>query len=133
MTIQTFYRTVARTGRQPDRELVRRATAAVLHALRDRLTTDEADHVLAQLPAELKEVWDEGERAEREPVRMDLPAFLARVGDEAGLPSVREARWMVLAVFAALKEQISPGEARDVMAQLPGPLKELWDEAQADV
>jgi uncharacterized protein (DUF2267 family) len=40
---------------------------------------------------------------------------------------------LVLAVFAALKEQLSPGEARDVMAQLPKDLKELWDEAQAEV
>jgi hypothetical protein len=29
--------------------------------------------------------------------------------------------------------QLSPGEARDVMAQLPRDLKELWDEAQAEV
>jgi uncharacterized protein (DUF2267 family) len=40
---------------------------------------------------------------------------------------------MILAVFAALKEQISPGEAQDVMAQLPKDLKELWAEAQAEV
>jgi uncharacterized protein (DUF2267 family) len=35
-------------------------------------------------------------------------------------------------VFAALKEQISPGEAQDVMAHLPQPLKERWAEAQAE-
>jgi uncharacterized protein (DUF2267 family) len=40
---------------------------------------------------------------------------------------------MILAVFAALKEQISPGQARHVMAQLPKDLKELWDEAQTEV
>lgn len=39
---------------------------------------------------------------------------------------------MTLAVFAAVKEQISPGEARDVMAQLPKGLKALRDEAQAE-
>jgi uncharacterized protein (DUF2267 family) len=133
MTTQAFYRTVARTGHQDDRALVKRATAAVLHALRDRLTTDEADQLFAQLPEELKEVWAEGEEAEREPVKMDLQAFCERVRGEAGLPSTREARWMILAVFAALKEQVSPGEARDVMAQLPRDLKELWDEAQAEV
>jgi uncharacterized protein (DUF2267 family) len=133
MTTQMFYRTVAKTGHQQDRTVVTRATAAVLRALRDRLTTDEADQVLAQLPEELKEVWAEGEEAEREPIKMKREEFYERVVRDAGLPSTREARWMTLAVFAALKEQISPGEARDVMAQLPKDLKELWDEAQAEV
>jgi uncharacterized protein (DUF2267 family) len=39
---------------------------------------------------------------------------------------------MTLAVFAALKAQLSPGEAEDVMAQLPKDLKEPWMEAQID-
>lgn len=133
MTTQTFYRTVAKTGHQQDRKVVTRATAAVLHALRDRLTTDEADQVFAQLPTELKEVWAEGDVAQREPIKMKRQEFYERVVQDAGLPSTREARWMTLAVFAALKEQISPGEARDVMAQLPQDLKELWDEAQAEM
>jgi uncharacterized protein (DUF2267 family) len=64
---------------------------------------------------------------------MKLDEFYERVLRDAGLPSKREARWMILAVFAALKEQISAGEARHVMAQLPKDLKELWDEAQAEV
>jgi uncharacterized protein (DUF2267 family) len=132
MTIQTFYRTVAKTGHQTDRQLVRRATAAVLQALRDRLTPDEADQVFAQLPTELKEVWAEGQQAERAPLKMGLEEFCERVAREGGLSSTREARWMTLAVFAALKEQISAGEARDVMAQLPKALKELWEEAQAE-
>jgi uncharacterized protein (DUF2267 family) len=97
------------------------------------LTTDEADQVFAQLPEELKEIWAEGEEAEREPIKMKHEEFSERIVRDAGLPSKREARWMTLAVFAALKEQISPGEARDVMAQLPKDLKELWDEAQAEV
>lgn len=133
MTTRMFYRTVARTGHQQDREVVKRATAAVLHALRDRLTTDEADQMFAQLPEELKEIWAEGEEAEREPIKMKREEFYERIVRDAGLPSTREARWMTLAVFAALKEQVSPGEAQDVMAQLPRDLKELWDEAQAEV
>jgi uncharacterized protein (DUF2267 family) len=30
------------------------------------------------------------------------------------------------AVFAGLKEQLSPGEADDIIAQLPRDLKTLW-------
>jgi uncharacterized protein (DUF2267 family) len=32
-------------------------------------------------------------------------------------------------VFAALKVQLSPGEAGDILAQLPRDLKEVWEEA----
>ncbi|HUM15306.1 MAG TPA: DUF2267 domain-containing protein [Candidatus Nitrosotalea sp.] len=41
-----------------------------------------------------------------------------RVRREAGLTSTQDAQWMMLAVFAALKEQISPGEAEDVFDQV---------------
>jgi hypothetical protein len=36
-------------------------------------------------------------------------------------------------VFAALKEQITPGEGEDVVAQPPKDLKEAWAEAQTEV
>jgi len=133
MTTRTFYRSVIRTSHQDSRQLVKRATAAVLHALRDRLTTDEPDQVFAQLPAELKDVWGDGKPAEREPVKMSREEFCDCAMREAGLSSKQETCWMVLAVFAALKKQITPGEAGDVMAQLPQDLKEVWAEAQTEV
>ena len=37
-----------------------------------------------------------------------------RLTPEQALASIREARWVTLAVFAALKEQLSLGEAEDV-------------------
>jgi hypothetical protein len=40
MTARTFYRTVMKTSHQDDRQLVKRR---LLHALRARLTTAEAD------------------------------------------------------------------------------------------
>jgi uncharacterized protein (DUF2267 family) len=132
MATPTFYDTVAKTSHETDRAIIRRATAAVLHALRDRLTMDEADQLFAQLPRELKDVWGAGEEPVRTPVKMNLDAFLGRVMRAAELPSLQQARWLTLAVFAALKAQVSSGEARDVMSQLPKDLKELWVEAQAE-
>jgi uncharacterized protein (DUF2267 family) len=130
MTTQTFYRNVMTTSGDRSRELAKRVTAAVFHALRDRLTPAEADQLQAQLPSELKEVWAEGEEVERAPMKMDRAGFLERVRREASLASVREAEWATLAVFAALKAQVSPGEAGDVLSQLPKDLKEVWTEAQ---
>jgi uncharacterized protein (DUF2267 family) len=132
MTVQAFYRTVMKTSGDDRRELAKRATAAVFHALRDRLTPEESDQVVDQLPAELKEVWQAGEKTDRHPLKLHRDEFFERVKDEMSLPSRREARWMTLAVFAALKEQLSPGEAEDVLAQLPKDLKEVWAEAQAE-
>ena len=131
MTAQVFYRTVMRTSGDHRRERAKRATAAVFHALRDRLTMEESQQVVAQLPAPLKDIWRAGEKAGRHPVKLHRPEFFERIKAEMGA-SAREARWITLAVFAALKEQLSPGEAEDVLAQLPKDLKEVWAEAQAE-
>ena len=133
MTTERFYDAVIRTSHERSRTNAKRVTAAVFHALRDRLTPEEADHVVAQLPRELKDVWREGEATERQPVKMNRQEFYARVEREAGLTTTVQARWSTLAVFAALKEQLTPGEAQDVMAQLPKDLKEDWVEALAEV
>ncbi len=129
MTTVGFYRKVIEETGQANREAAKRATAAVLHALRDRLTPEEADQVVAQLPRELKAVWEAGEAPGRRPVKLHRRDFYERVKTEAGLASLREARWYAVGVFAALKEQLSPGEAEDVLAQLPKDLKEVWEEA----
>jgi uncharacterized protein (DUF2267 family) len=129
MTGAAFYRAVMEASADRHRDEAKRATAAVFHALRDRLTPVEAAQLAAQLPRELKEVWRAGERPDRRPLKLRRPQFYARVREEAGLASTSQARWMSLAVFAALKGQLSPGEAEDVMAQLPKDLKELWAEA----
>jgi len=130
MSTERFYRAVMDASEDRRREAVKRATSAVFHALRDRLTPEEADQVAAQLPRELKLIWWAGEEPGRRPVKMRRDAFYRRVANEAGLASVRDARWMTLAVFAALKQQLTPGEAEDVLAQLPKDLKEVWVEAE---
>ncbi|HSE03859.1 MAG TPA: DUF2267 domain-containing protein [Methylomirabilota bacterium] len=129
MTMLSFYRRVIDETGQEDREAVKRGTAAVLHALRDRLMPTEAAQAAAQLPRGLKEVWSAGERPGRKPIKMHRTAFYERVRREAGLKSVREARFLTLGVFAALKEQLSGGEADDVLAQLPRDLKDVWEDA----
>ena len=129
MTTLAFYRKVIEETGQTDREAVKRGTSAVLRALRDRLTPEEARQAAAQLPRELKRIWAEGDVPGRKPAKMHRKEFYDRVRRAAALGSVREARFLTIAVFAALKEQLSPGEAEDVMAQLPRDLKEVWEEA----
>jgi uncharacterized protein (DUF2267 family) len=129
MTTLSFYRRVIDETGQTDREAAKVGSAAVLHALRDRLLPTEAAQAVAQLPRALKEVWKTGEVSDRRPIKMNRQAFYDRVRREAGLKTIREARFLTIGVFAALKEQLSPGEADDVCAQLPRDLKDVWEDA----
>jgi uncharacterized protein (DUF2267 family) len=129
MDAQAFYRTVRERAGTLEPDEATRGTAAVFHVLRDRLTPDEAGQVAAQLPGPLKMVWEAGERPAREPTKMHREEFYERVKAEASLRSTRAAEWLTLAVFGALKAQLSPGEVDDILAQLPKDLKEVWVEA----
>lgn len=129
MTAQSFFRGVLIAAGRPSLADAKRATAAVFHALRDRLTPDEADQAAAQLPRPLKLIWWEGEAEGRRPVKMHRKEFYARVMGEAGLASERETRQVIQAVFAALKDQLSPGESDDIVTQLPKDLKPVWEDA----
>jgi uncharacterized protein (DUF2267 family) len=129
MTTIGFYRRVLAETGLTNREAIKRGAGAVLQALRDRLTPAEARQAAAQLPRELKVVWRSGDTPDRKPVKLHRRAFYERVKRDAGLKSVREARYLTLATFLALKEQLSPGEADDIRAQLPRDLKEIWEEA----
>ena len=93
MSTLTFYRRVIEETGQADRAAVKRGTAAVLHALRDRLMPTEAAQAVAQLPRELKAVWRAGEIPNRTPVkispgeaddvRAQLPRDLQHVWEDA--------------------------------------------------
>ena len=129
MSTLSFYRKIIDETGQTDREAVKRGAAAVLQALRDRLTPEEAEQAAAQLPRELRQAWSAGDQPGRKPIRMHRKDFYERVRREAALRSTREARYLILGVFGALKGQLSPGEGDDILAQLPRDLKEVWEQA----
>jgi uncharacterized protein (DUF2267 family) len=129
MDANSFYRKVKTQAARPSLDDARRVTGAVFHALRDRLTPREADQAAAQLPRPLKLEWWRGDVYDRRPVKMHRREFYGRVQREAGLATELEARRATVAVFAALKGQLSLGEADDVASQLPKDLKKVWEGA----
>jgi uncharacterized protein (DUF2267 family) len=129
MKARTVYSRVSVEAELDGLEDARRATAAVLQTLRDRLTPDEAEQAVAQLPRELKLLWWAGDVPNRRPQRLHRDAFFERVRTRAGLESARQAERVTDAVFAALKDQLSQGEADDVLSQLPRDLKTVWSHA----
>ena len=62
-------------------------------------------------------------------MKMHRRELYERVQREAGLASELEARQVTVAVFAALKEQLSLGEVDDIRSQLPKDLKKVWEGA----
>ncbi len=90
-----------------------RTAVAVLEALCDRLTGDEAHDLLAQLPARLKK----SVTVTLAPMRMTPDEFVNRIARERRVPP-EEARNRVRGVFGAIREAISWGEFQDVLEQL---------------
>jgi uncharacterized protein (DUF2267 family) len=103
------------------------ALRSVLHALRDRLTVEEAVQLGAQLPMLIRGLYYEGwtlkgkphkERHEKDFLDHIKKAFK----DDAAVDPGK----VVRAVFRVVVRHTSPGEIEDVKHILPKPLQELW-------
>jgi uncharacterized protein (DUF2267 family) len=108
-----FLKRVQQRAGMSDRSEAERTSVAVLQNLCDRLTGDEADDLLAQLPYQLKTAVIVSPSAQQ----MSADEFVARVADDLEL-SPDEARDRIRAVFGTLREAVTPGEFDDVLAQL---------------
>lgn len=103
-----------------------RVLRAYLHALRDRLTVDEAAQLAAQLPLLIRGIFYEGWNPSKTPVKYHhLEEFLERVKDEAELPGETSASYAVSVAAEVLREHVSAGEIDDIRAQLPQELQPI--------
>jgi uncharacterized protein (DUF2267 family) len=102
-----------------DADGARRAAAAVLMTLAERIAGGEVDDLIARLPVELHPPLREGDAAShRAAKRMSLDEFVRRVAEREGVTPA-EARAHARAVFATLREAVGEDEFRDVSDQLP--------------
>jgi uncharacterized protein (DUF2267 family) len=113
-----------------NRERAYSGLRAVLHALRDRLTLDEAFDLAAEMPMIVRgfyfEGWDRAGNPTRERTR---DAFLGKVGERlAQMPDVDPWK-LTRAVFGVLARHVSAGELSDVQGMLPEEIRELWPAA----
>jgi uncharacterized protein (DUF2267 family) len=121
MKYEEFLREVKERTGITDRAEAKRTVVTVLQALCDRLTADEAEDLLAQLPEPLKQaVTVTGEA----PVKMTAREFVGRVAEELQVPP-EDAQQRIRAVFAVLRAAVTPGEFHDVLVQLPSGYFEL--------
>lgn len=101
-----------------------RALRATLHALRDRLTVDQAAHLGAQLPMLVRGFYYEGWHPAGVPDKHihncgDFLECVRAETDDPGLEPETAAR----AVFTLLARHVTEGEMRKVREQLP---KSIW-------
>jgi len=101
---------------------------AVLHAVRDRLPSDEAAELAAQMPLLIKGVYFDGWDPSATPVKVrSREAFLALVRQHlGGRAREADAEQVTRSVFRLLAAHVSPGEIHDVRGALPAELADLW-------
>jgi uncharacterized protein (DUF2267 family) len=129
MTVDTIDRTVAKTyawlgelersDAIVDAHHAYLALRAVLHAVRDRVGTEIAAHIAAQLPLLVRGVFYEGWDPTDAPVKLTLEEFVARVERDALVKGTSEAEDVTRAVFALLWKELGEGTMGHVVAVLP--------------
>jgi uncharacterized protein (DUF2267 family) len=103
------------------------ALRTALHALRDRLTVEEAVHLGAQLPILIRGVYYEGWKLTGKPVKeRHKTEFLDHIATAFRDDDTVDPERVMRAVFKILARHISPGEIEDVKHLLPKTLQELW-------
>jgi len=103
------------------------AMRATLHALRDRLTVDEAAQLAAQLPMLMRGFYYEGWDPSDKPLKERHKAqFLARIEQQYRGDDRIDAERVARAVFTMLANRVSAGEIEDVKNVVPAELRELW-------
>jgi uncharacterized protein (DUF2267 family) len=107
---------------------------AVLHALRDRLTTQEIAQLGAQLPIFIRGIYYEGWNPARTPIKSrGKELFLRQVREEFAHtrnPDI-DAEHVTRAIFRVLCKHVSKGELAQIKGMLPRELREFWPEAMA--
>jgi uncharacterized protein (DUF2267 family) len=98
---------------------------AVLHAVRDRLTVDEAADLASQLPVLVRGVFYEGWVPSQVPMKMDREEFLQRVRSELPFDVEGGIEQLVTADLQALRRFITEGEWDDIASVMPNDLKQL--------
>jgi len=107
------------------------ALRAVLHALRDRLTVDEAVQLGAQLPMLIRGLYYEGWCPRGKPEKTHTADFFEAIRRQLPGPDRPHPAVLARAVLKVLSRHVSAGEVRDVKAILPADLQELWPGAES--
>jgi len=116
----------AELGRD-DPQQAYRMLRAVLLALRDRMTVEEATDFGAQLPMLIRGFYYEGWNPSKTPTgERDRRAFLQRVAENLVSNVDGDPEQVTRAVFKVVQNHVTAGEIGDVKSNLPSDVQTLW-------
>jgi uncharacterized protein (DUF2267 family) len=92
---------------------------AVLHALRDRLTVEEAAELAAQLPMLIRGIYYDGWRPSHVPVKMKREEFFERIRQQFPFEVPGGMERLAQTVLESLRLHITDGEWEDIKASMP--------------
>jgi len=101
------------------------ALRGVLHALRDRLTVEEAAQLGAQLPMLMKGIYYDGWDPSRVPVKLHREEFLERVRKAFPYEVEGGLEGLVQTVLRALRAYVTEGEWDDIKSSVPRDLESV--------
>ncbi len=118
-----FIKHVQSIAQLNSREDAERATRATLETIRERIVGDEAKDLASQLPQELGEYLHgrEGENGQA----FSMLEFISLVSQKEGVDPVAAATH-TRAVFAVLRNAVTPGEFQDFQANFSHDYAELF-------
>ena len=109
------------------------ALRTVLHALRDRLTVEEALQLSAQLPMQIRGFYFEGWTLKDKPHKeRHKEAFFAHIDNAFKNDVTVKPERIARAVFKVLAKHVSSGEIDDIKHILPNELQDLWPEENGE-
>lgn len=102
------------------------ALRSVLHAVRDRLSVNEAAQLGAQLPMLVRGIYYDGWDPDRVPEKLGREEFLRRVRQEFPYDVKGGVEPLVQTVLRTLRAHVTEGEWEDVRSSVPGDLRALF-------
>lgn len=113
-----------------DSQTAYHALTAVLHTLRDRLTTEEVAGLGAQLPILIRGIYYDAWHPANKPLKIrSREQFLELVEHRFGSIALIQPERLVHAVLTVVEKHVSPGEVENIQATLPKGIRELWTQA----
>ncbi|MBI3461510.1 MAG: DUF2267 domain-containing protein [Planctomycetes bacterium] len=129
-TVQTTHQWLAEICQRldwTDQHQAYHALRAVLHALRDRLSVNEAAAFGAQLPLLVRGIYYEGWHPAGKPLKFRTKSgFLAHLAPEFRNDPAVDLEKVSQAVFDVVAGHISAGEVDSVIRCMPPAIRELW-------
>jgi uncharacterized protein (DUF2267 family) len=124
----TWINDIARELGYQDRHPAYHALRVVLHALRDRLSVDQAAALGSQLPMLVRGIFFEGWQPKDKPLRIrhkdEFLELIARQLTQGGY----DPEMVTRTVFDVLSRHVSKGEARHLKWAMPGEIRSLFPE-----